>query len=69
MGSFLRSLKDLPDPDDEDTKKIVILTKFDNDTRSIITMINRDGHVVGQVRRGSIVHRVMIANGYKVMKQ
>lgn len=66
--TFLRDIQDLPDPDDQDTKKIVILPRFDDDPRAIITMINRDGHVVGQVRRGSIVHRVMIANGYKVLK-
>lgn len=67
MNSFLRDLKDLPDPDDDDTKEVLILTRFENDPREIITMMNRDGHVVGQVRRGSLVHRVMIAHGYKVI--
>lgn len=66
--SFLRDIKDLPDPDDQDTKEIVILSRYDDDTRPVITMIHPNGHVVGQVRRGSIIHRVMIANGYKVMK-
>lgn len=65
--SFLRNLQDLPDPDDQDTQEIVILSKFDNDPREIVTMMNPDGHVVGQVRKGSMVYRVMIANKYKVI--
>jgi hypothetical protein len=67
MASFLRDIKDLPEPDDQDTKEVVILSRFDNDPREIVTMMNPDGHVVGQVRKGSMVYRVMIANKYKVI--
>lgn len=66
MSSFLRDIKDLPD-DDQDTKEVVILSKFDNDPREIVTMMNPDGHVVGMVRKGSMVYRVMIANKYRVI--
>jgi hypothetical protein len=57
-----------PESADDDTQEIMILPSFQNDTRRTVTMVNPAGHVVGEVRIGSIIHRVMIANGYKVFK-
>lgn len=67
--AFLRDLKDLPDPDDDqDTKPIIMLSRFENDPREICTMVNPEGHIVGQVRVGSMVYRVMLANKYRVLQ-
>jgi hypothetical protein len=68
MNSFLRDINDLPDPDGEDTREVIMLSTFENDTREICTMVNPEGLVVGNVRVGSIIYRVMIANKYTVLR-
>ncbi len=66
--SDIRWIKDFPEPDDDDTRELIILPAFENDTRRTVTMINPAGHTVGEVRIGSIIHRVMLANHYRVLK-
>ncbi len=55
-----------PNLDPEDTQEIVTLTKLDN-VCITVTMIGPD-MAVHNVMRGSYVHRVMLANGYKEVK-
>lgn len=68
--TFLRALTELPDPlpdDDGDTKPIITLPTLPHDPTPVVTMT--DGNlIVGTVRIGSIVHRLMIAKGYKVVR-
>lgn len=66
--TFLRALTELPDPDDESTKEIIVLPTLPDDPTPVVTM--SDGNlIVGTVRIGSIVHRLMLERGYKVVRK
>lgn len=70
MNSNFQNLSENePAQDDDATEKIVMLPVFENDPRRVVTMMNPAGHVVGQVRVGSLVYRVMLANHYRVMQR
>lgn len=66
--NFTQLSNEEPNTDPDATEKIIRLPKFKDDTRQVITMRHPSGHIVGKVRAGSLVHRVMIANGYKVAR-
>lgn len=62
MKTFLQGL-----PDDQDTKEIITLPTLPDDPTPVVTLT--DGKlIVASVRVGSIVHRLMLDNGYKVAK-
>lgn len=52
---------------DQDTKPIITLPTLPHDPTPVVTMT--DGNlIVATVRIGSIVHRLMLDKGYKVVK-
>lgn len=66
--TFLRDLRNLPLPDDDDTQPIIVLPTQPDDPTPVVTM--SDGNlIVSTVRIGSIVHRLMIERGYKVVRK
>lgn len=66
-NTFFRDVNELPDPEGEDTRPIIVLPTLPDDPTPIVTLT--DGKlIVAHVRIGSIVHRLMLAKGYKVAK-
>lgn len=67
MSSFLHHYSDW-EFDDEDTKPIITLTVLPDDPTPVVTLT--DGKlIVASVRVGSIVHRLMLEKGYKVVSK
>lgn len=62
----IKWLKDLPEPDDGDTREIWPIS-LHMESRMVV-MVNRDGVEQMPVIRGSYAHRIQKANGYTEKK-
>ncbi len=67
MNSFLRDLKDLPDPGAGDTPAFFPLTHTWGAAITVV-MAAPNGRIIGEIIHGSIAYRTFLLNGYTEVK-
>lgn len=62
--SFLRDIRDLPDPDGDDTQPIIVPQLEAHGAVLVVVMLTPEGRIAGEVMRGSFAHKAMLTGGY-----
>lgn len=62
--SFLRDIRDLPDPSDDDTQPIIVPQLEAHGAVITVVMLTPEGRIAGEVMRDSFAHRQLLAGGY-----
>jgi hypothetical protein len=62
--SFLRDVKDIPDPEDEDTRPLVFPLLQAHGAVITVEMLTPNQVYAGVVMRDSYAHRLMLQNGW-----
>jgi hypothetical protein len=68
MDTFSNLSQEEPQPDDDATERVEVVTLTRLPDACITVTLMAPGGIVHNVMKGSYVYRVMLANGYKVVQ-
>lgn len=64
MASFLRDINDLPDPNEDNAKPIIVPQLTAHGAVIVVVMYTPNGTRAGEVMRDSFAHRKLLAGGF-----